>query len=106
MRPSRSHEANAMATPVAAQIPIVAVALPWLDRDLDDTNAAELARLAPQLGWLLEHSSVSRSDRNDWRAWLLSHVTGGVDLLHRHPPGPTRRALVRTCADHEKYDLS
>jgi hypothetical protein len=81
-----------MAAP-APRVPIVALALPWLDDDLHEARAD--LRLAPALAWLLERSSSSRVDDLDWRTWLLGHVAGGAELLCRHPPGPTRRILAR-----------
>jgi hypothetical protein len=83
-----------MGSPPAPRVPTIALALPWLD----DARQGEDPGLSPELAWLLERSSSVPVENLDWRAWLLGHVTGGFEVMRRHPPGPTRQILARELA--------
>jgi hypothetical protein len=95
-----------METPVASRVPIVALALPWLDDELREMNAVDVAGLAPALASLLERSSADRRENLDWRAWLLAHVTDGAAWLRWQHPGPTRRLLALASASSPGPDAS
>ena len=77
------------------RVPTVALAVPWLDDALTELQGtAAIADVAPGLAWLLARAPAARVETSDWRAWLLEHCEGGVELLRLHAPGPTRRGLA------------
>ena len=49
-------------------------------------------------------SRSGRASRDlGWRAWLLEHCEGGVELLRLHAPGPTRRGLALRPGPHTGF---
>ena len=75
--------------------PRVALALPRLRSALErHAGLGSAAPVLPGMQWLASRAHRAAASPGDWRAWLLSRVGPGADVLQRCPAGPAVRALA------------
>ena len=73
----------------------MALAVPRFRATLErHAGLGSAAPALPGMQWLASRAHRAVASPGDWRAWLLSRVGPGADMLQRCPAGPAIRALA------------